>query len=338
MNRPLSALPTWIVRRLLTSLLLVFMILSAVFLVVRLAPGDPLDAVMASVEEGFTPAEVQDLRVRYGLHGSLLDQYGRWLADVLRLDLGMSLGQQRPVRDILQDSLPATLLLTMTAYVLHLLLALAAGVTMSRFRGRWPDHAIQTVGLAFYSVPGFWLGLMAIMLLCRQLGWFPAAGMHAPDAQFMSGGMRLLDLVHHLALPALTLALGSFMGTARYLRTSLDEVLGQDYILAARSRGISEQRVFYHHALRNSLLPMITLLGLHLPFLLGGAVVTEFIFGWPGMGRVTVDAIFARDYPVIMATTMTAATAVVLGSLLADILYRVADPRLGSSARERHLA
>ncbi len=323
-----SPLSAWVLRRLLTSVLLVFLVVSAVFFVVRLAPGDPMDAVIGSADRDLTPQEIRDIQVRYGLHEPLVKQYGRWLSGLLRLDLGISLGQQRPVRDILAGSVPATLLLTVTAYALHLVLALLAGVTMARQRGRWIDHGIQTVGLAFYSVPGFWLGLMAIMLLCRQLGWFPAAGMHAPDAQFMTSGQRFMDLLHHLVLPAATLALGSFMGTARYLRASLDEVLAQDYILAARSRGVPENRIFYHHALRNALLPMITLLGLHLPFLLGGAVVTEFIFGWPGMGRVTVDAIFARDYPVIMATTLTAALSVVLGSLLADILYRVADPRL----------
>jgi peptide/nickel transport system permease protein len=331
MARSRTALPIWILRRLLTSLLLVFLILSVVFVVVRLAPGDPMTTVLASTEEGFTEEEILDLRERYGLVGSLGDQYLRWIKGLLQLDLGMSLGQQRPVRDILADTIPPTLLLTSTAYALHLLLALGAGVAMSRFRGRWPDHGLQAAGLAFYSVPGFWLGLMAIMLLSRQLGWFPVSGMYSPDAQFMSGGARFLDLLHHLILPAGTLALGSFMGTARYLRASLDEVLGQDYILAARSRGVPERRVFLHHALRNALLPVITLLGLHLPFLLGGAVVTEVIFSWPGLGRVTVDAIWSRDYPVIMATTLAAAGSVVLGSLLADILYRAADPRLGSA-------
>jgi peptide/nickel transport system permease protein len=152
--------------------------------------------------------------------------------------------------------------------------------------------------------------------------------MQAPDASYLGWWARQADLWHHLALPVITLALGSFIGTARYLRTSLDEVLGQDYILAARARGLSSRRVLWRHGLRNALLPVVTLLGLSLPFLLGGAVVVEVVFGWPGMGRVAIEAVWARDYPVIMGTTLMSAVTVVAGSLLADILYRWADPRV----------
>ncbi len=218
--------------------------------------------------------------------------------------------------------MPATLLLTLFGYVLHLVLALGGSMSDGPPAPAARRAAAAGAGPGLYAVPAFWLGLMAIMLFSRQLGWFPASGMQSTDAGFMSTPDRWLDTAHHLVLPACTLALGSFMGTARYLRASLNEALGQDYILAARSRGIPESRIFRHHALRNALLPLITLVGLSLPFLLGGAVVTEVVFGWPGMGRVTVDAIFARDYPVVMATTLTAAVMVVLGSLLADLLYR----------------
>jgi peptide/nickel transport system permease protein len=152
--------------------------------------------------------------------------------------------------------------------------------------------------------------------------------MQAADAAFLPAGARLADLLHHLVLPVLTLALGSFMGTARHLRASLAEVMAQDHILAARARGLPERTVLIRHGLRNALLPVITLAGLSLPFLLGGAVVVEIVFGWPGMGRVTLEAIWARDYPVIMATTTVAAVTVVAGSLLADVLYRWADPRV----------
>ena len=316
---------SWLVRRILTSLLLVFLVVTAVFFVVRLAPGDPLDQV---VTQRFGPEERQLMRQRYGLDQPLADQYLRWLQDLAGGDFGMSFDQQRPVREILAQTLPATLLLTISAYGLHLLLAVAAALVMVRFRGRWLDHLVQGTGLAFYSVPGFWLGLMAIMLLSRQAGWFPPAGMYSADAAFMGGARRFFDLLHHLTLPVLTLALGSFMGTARYLRSSLEEALDQDYILAARSRGIPERTILMRHALRNALLPVITLVGLSIPFLLGGAVVTEVVFGWPGMGRVTVNAIWTRDYPVIMATTLVAALTVVAGSLIADILYTRADPRV----------
>lgn len=321
----------WLARRILTSLLLVYLVVTAVFFLVRLAPGDPLDTALEMAEEGLGPAEKAAMRQRYGLDEPLMGQYLRWLANLARGDFGLSLDQQRPVNAILRETVPRTLLLTGTAYLLHLVLALGVALAMVRWRGRWPDRWLQGGGLALYSVPGFWLGLMAIMLFSRQWGWFPAGGMQATDAAFMTAGQRFFDLLHHLALPVITLALGSFMGTARYLKSSLTDSLEQDYILAARSRGIPESRILNRHALRNALLPLITLVGLSLPFLLGGAVVTEVIFGWPGMGRVTVDAIFNRDYPVVIATTLVAALMVVVGSLLADILYTRADPRVGSS-------
>jgi peptide/nickel transport system permease protein len=322
---------SWLVRRFALSVLLVFLLLSAVFFLVRLAPGDPLDQV---VEENLGPENRELMRRHLGLDQSLARQYLHWLGAWTQGDLGTSLSQQRSVASILAEAVPATLLLTVMAYLLHLLLALAAALTMTKTAGRTADGLVQFLGLTLYSMPTFWLGLMMIMLFSRQWGWFPAGGMHAPDAPFLGTGARLLDLVHHLALPVITLALGSFMGTARYLRTTLAEVLEQDYVLSARARGIPEDRILLNHALRNALLPVITLFGLHFPFLLGGAVVVEVVFGWPGMGRVAIEAIWARDYPVIMATTLVSAVTVVAGSLLADILYRWADPRVRYTGEE----
>ncbi|MCK9994884.1 MAG: ABC transporter permease [Candidatus Krumholzibacteria bacterium] len=322
---------SWLARRVAVSAFLIFVLLSAVFFIVRLAPGDPMDQV---VEENLGPDDRELIRRQMGLDESLPSQYLHWLAASSRGDFGTSLSQQRSVGHIIGEALPATLLLTVTAYLLHLLLALGAAVAMVARPGRSLDHWIQGVGLTLYSLPAFWLGLMMIMLLSGKLGWFPAGGMHAPDSRYLDWWPWLVDLAHHLVLPVATLALGSFIGTARYLRTSLADVLGQDYILAARARGLSERRILFRHALRNALLPMITLLGLSLPFLLGGAVVVEVVFGWPGMGRVAIEAIWARDYPVIMATTLVSAVTVVAGSLLADILYRWADPRVRHTERE----
>jgi peptide/nickel transport system permease protein len=322
---------SWLARRVAVSALLIFVLLSAVFFIVRLAPGDPLDQV---VEENLGPDNRELIRRQMGLDEPLFRQYLHWLAASSRGDFGTSLSQQRSVTGIIGEALPATLLLTVTAYLLHLLLAVGAAMAMAARPGRPLDHWIQGVGLTLYSLPAFWLGLMLIMLLSGKLGWFPAGGMHAPDARYLGWWAWLADLLRHMVLPVATLAVGSFMGTARYLRTSLAEVLDQDYILAARSRGLSERRILFRHALRNALLPVITLLGLSLPFLLGGAVVVEVVFGWPGMGRVAIDAIWARDYPVIMATTLVSAVTVVAGSLLADILYRWADPRVRLAGQE----
>jgi peptide/nickel transport system permease protein len=169
---------------------------------------------------------------------------------------------------------------------------------------------------------------MLILVFARQLGWLPAGGLQSPDAEFLAPAARLADRVRHAVLPVSLLALSWAPGTARYIRNSVTEALGQDYVLAARARGLPERVVLWRHALRNGLLPFVTLLGLQLPVLLGGAVATEAIFAWPGMGRVTIEAVWARDYPVVMATTFLSGSLVVLGSLLADLLYGIVDPRV----------
>lgn len=320
----------WLGQRILSSLLLVFLLITAVFFVVRLAPGDPLDLVIC---EGFRGQDRVAISQQYGLDQSLPRQYVRWMGDLLSGDMGVSLAKHQPVSEIIAGTLPVTLLLTISAYVLQLLLAIAAAVIMSTRRGSLGDGLIQTTGLFFYSVPAFWLGLIFIMFFSGWLGWLPTGGMHAADVAFMSSWQRFLDLLLHMILPVLTLALSMFMGTARYLRTSLDEVLQQDYILAARARGVGHWPIMFRHALPNALMSLVTLVGLHLPFLLGGAVVVEVVFGWPGMGQVTVNAIGERDYPLIMITTLVAALAVVLGSLLADIFYMKVDPRVSLSGK-----
>ncbi len=321
----------FVARRLLSSLLLVLLLLTAVFFIVRLAPGDPLDLVAA---EEWRPEDREAVGKRYGLDRSLPEQYFIWLGNLVRGDAGVSLSRHEPVSTILAETLPVTLLLTTSGYALHLLLAIGAALHLSARRGRASAEILQGAGLFLYSVPSFWLGLMLIMIFAGWLGWLPTGGMHAADAAFLGGWARFVDLLRHMVLPVLTLGLGMFMGTARYLRNSLDEILQQDYILAARARGVPWARVLWRHALPNALLPLVTLLGLHLPFLLGGALVVEVVFGWPGMGTLTVDALGQRDYPVIMMTTLVAGLAVVGGSLLADLLYMVVDPRVRLRSRE----
>ena len=319
----------WVLQRIATTALLLVVLMSAVFWIVRLAPGDPLDQM---VSEGMSRADQTLMRQQLGLDGSLAGQYLHWAGAALQGDWGNSISQHRPVRDILAETVPATLVLTVTAYLAHLLLALVVGMGMAVGRGRALERWLNLTGLTLYSLPSFWLGLMAILVLGAKAGWFPLGGMHAPDEAFMGPWTGFLDLCRHLVLPAGVLALVSYMGTARFLRASLEEALDQDYILTARARGIPERLVLWRHALRNALLPLVTQMGLHLPFLLGGAVVVESVFGWPGMGRVTVDAIWSRDYPLIMATTSLAAMLVVTGSLLADIGYHLLDPRIRIAA------
>jgi peptide/nickel transport system permease protein len=302
-----------------------------VFFVIHAAPGDPLNQY---TDPDLDAAQRAAIARSLGLDRSVVEQYLSWLgAAILHGDLGRSLHWHRSVTGILAEAIPNTLLLTVSAYLIYLLLGVGGGLLLARYRGHPLERAATVAGLTVYSLPTFWLGLMMILLFCRQLGWFPASGMHAPDAVFLSALRRFLDLLHHLVLPAVLLGVGSAMGTARYLSHSLAEVLGQDYILAARAKGLPERVVLGRHALRNALLPVITLVGLSFPFLLGGSVVAEVIFAWPGMGRVAVEAIFARDYPVIMGTTALSATMVVIGNLVADLLYALADPRVRLGGR-----
>ncbi len=316
----------YLVRRLTSSLLLILALLSGVFFLIHAVPGDPVD-LYAHPELDDQQREL--IRHRLGLDRPLWRQYVQWLgAIVWQRDFGTSLRTLRPVKEILGEAIPNTLRLTLSAYLVYLGLAVLGGVLLARHHGHPLERTATLLGLAVYSLPAFWLGLMLILVFSRNLGWFPAGGMMSPDAAFLPWYARLLDQLHHLVLPVVVLGLGSAMGAARYLSNSLLEVFGQDYILAARAKGLPERTVLWKHALRNGLLPVITLLGMSFPFLLSGAVVTEVIFAWPGMGRVAVDAIWARDYPVIMATTALAAVMVVLGNLLADVLYGWADPRV----------
>lgn len=313
-------------KRLFTTLTTILGLLTAVFCVLHMVPGDPVDLIH---EPDLEWGDRALIRERLGLDQPLLKQYGRWISDVLlHGDFGYSLRQHRPVSAIIAEAVPNTLLLTIPALVLHLALAIAAGVWMAQRRGRPAERIANLAGLWVYSLPEFWLGLMLILVFAQQLGWLPAGGMASPDAPFLPWPRRVLDLLWHLILPLGLLAFGSAIGTARYVRNSVATALTQNYILAARARGLSERTVLWRHALRNGLLPVITLLGLSLPFLLGSSVVVETVFAWPGMGQVTIQSIYGRDYPVIMATTFLAGTLVVVGSLVADLLYRWADPRV----------
>jgi peptide/nickel transport system permease protein len=199
-------------------------------------------------------------------------------------------------------------------------------------RGGWVDRGITFVALTLYSMPAFWLGLMLLLVFAFRLGWLPAGQMGSIDHAALPLGARFWDTLRHLLLPVLVLSLGGVAATARYMRAALLEVLSQDYVRTARAKGLAESRVVWVHALRNALLPAATLLGLSFPALIGGALVVEYVFAWPGMGRLTVDALFARDYPIIMATTFLSAVMVVTGNLVADLLYAGLDPRIRLSA------
>jgi peptide/nickel transport system permease protein len=316
----------FLLRRLAASLLLFLLILTVAFFILRLIPGDPLTLFEGQQR---TPEQQQRLRKIYGLDRPLLEQYGVWLGSVaLRGDWGISLSQQRPVTAILLDALPATAILAFAALGVEYIAALLLGVAAARRRGSAADHAIRVGTLFLNSQPVFWLGLMAILLFSYVWPVLPASHMHSVDAELMSPAGRFWDLLRHLTLPALVTGLSAAGATARFVRANLIEIMSQDYIRAARAKGLSELRVVWVHGMRNAAVSLIQLFALTLPGLLSGSLITEVVFSWPGLGQLTFNAILTRDYPLILAATAFSALLVVLGNLLADVLHALVDPRI----------
>jgi peptide/nickel transport system permease protein len=267
-------------------------------------------------------------RINAGLDRPIHEQYVRYLAHLSKGDLGDSFSERRPVWEALAERIPATLILALTALVIDFSLGIFLGAMQGARPGSRVDDSFSAVTLTLYSVPVFWLGLVLMLVFAQNLGWFPLSGAKSPvgyDQLPLLG--KLWDRIHHLMLPALTLGLVGAAGTARYQRAAMMDVIGRDFIRTARAKGIPEKLVVFRHALRNSLLPIITLFGLSFPILLSGAVLVESVFGWPGLGRFVVDAISNRDYPVVTGAAIVAASMVMVGNLLADLLYLIVDPR-----------
>jgi peptide/nickel transport system permease protein len=321
----------FILRRLLGAIPLLIGIATIIFFVLRLAPGDPTTFYF---NPNIPPDVIEQLRRNLGLDQPLHIQYVRWMMSFFTGDFGYSFAQSRPVRDILMEALPNTLMLTGTALVLVFVIGILIGVVQAVRQYSIFDSSSSVISLFFYSMPSFWLALMLMLvfsLKAHQWGWpiaLPPTGITSVDYEFMTTGEKIWDRISHLILPVSTLTLALAAGVARYTRGQMLEVIRQDYIRTARAKGLPERTVIMKHALRNSLLPVITLLGLYLPLLFSGAVFIEVIFAWPGMGRIIFDAIFQRDYPLVMATSFAFAVIVVIGNLLADVLYAVADPRI----------
>jgi peptide/nickel transport system permease protein len=320
----------WLLRRLAAAFAIVLAVVSFAFIAIHLAPGTPF-----LPEEGrlINPAAVARLRARFGLDRPLPEQYVRYLAALAHGDLGESFSQRRPVSQAIASAIPSTIRLAGAALVIDFLLGIALGVFQAARARRRSDAALTSATLFLYSLPVFWLGLVLLLVFGQWLHWLPVGGetdlVLYPYLSFFG---RLFDRLKHLALPALTLGVIGAAGTARFQRAALLEVLGQDFIRTARAKGLTQSAVLIRHALRDALLPVIALLGLALPFLLTGAVLIETVFAWPGLGKLATDAIAARDYPLVLAATLLASVAVVIGSLVADVLTAIADPRVRLTA------
>ena len=310
-----------IIRRLLQSIPVFIGITIISFALIHAVPGGP--TARLELDADIRPEDIARIRANMGLDKPVWQQYLIWVGNLLRGDLGISYIDQRPVAKQIRERLPKTILLTGTALLLSIGLALPIGVIAAVKQYSWLDNIITVFSTAGISLPSFWLGLMCILIFAVRLRWLPSGGVVTIGQPF-----SMPDLLKHLVMPAFVLATISIAGWSRYIRGSMLEVIRQDYVRTARAKGLRERLVIVRHALRNALIPVATLMGLSIPNLVGGALITETIFSWPGIGRLAWHATTKRDYPIIMGVVVMATLVVILGNLAADIAYGILDPRI----------
>ena len=296
------------------------------FMLVRAAPGDPA-LVMAGQSGATDAAFLERVRADYGLDKPMATQLVTYLGKIVTLDLGYSHRQQRTVASAIAERLPATLLLTLSAFAISLVGGVVLGALAGVRAGKLSDTLISLLALVFYATPVFWLGLMLVLLFSVQLGWLPAFGYQTIGTS-ISGWAAVADKLRHLALPAFTLGMLYLAIYARLMRSSIIEVSHQDYVKTARAKGASEGRILWRHMLRNALLPVVTMAGVQAGTLIGGSVVIETVFAWPGLGRLTYDAVLQRDYQVMLGVFLVLSVLVIFFNWVTDLLYRVIDPRI----------
>ena len=318
----------YIAKRLLFMIPLLFGITIICFTVMHLAPGSPTD-LQTQMNPRASVEMKERLRAMYDLDKPLPEQYIRWVGKLAVFDLGVSFStDRRPVADKILERLPITILLNVLSLLLILVVAIPLGVLSAVRQDSLFDRVAGVIVFIGFAVPTFWLALLLMILFGVHLGWLPISGIRSLNSEYLPPGMALWDLIRHLILPVLLAAFGGLAGLSRYMRANMLEVIRQDYILTARAKGLSERVVIYRHALRNALLPVITILGLSVPGLIGGSVIFETIFAIPGMGQLFYMAVMSRDYPVVMGILFIGAVLTLLGNLIADVSYALADPRI----------
>ena len=316
----------WITRLVAT----VLVIATFNFILVRAAPGDPAQ-VMAGQSGASDPKILADLRSEYGLDQPYYVQLASYLKRIVTFDFGYSYRQRRSVLTLIGERLPATLLLTLTAFGLAVFLGAGLGALAGLVAGSAADSLFTVLSLVLYATPVFWLGLILVLLFSVTLGWLPAFGYETINAR-MTPAARVLDVLKHLVLPASSLAAVYLAIYARLMRSSIIDVAHQDFIKTARAKGLSGMRIVFGHMLRNALVPVVTVAGMQAGALIGGAVVVETVFAWPGLGRLTYDAVLQRDYPVLLGIFLILSVIVIAFNLITDLLYRVIDPRMSAKA------
>jgi peptide/nickel transport system permease protein len=318
----------YIIKRLLFVIPMLIGITLICFVVMHLAPGSPTD--METQMNPKVSAEMKErLRAMYDLDKPLHLQYLNWAKKLLVLDMGTSFSSdRRPVSDKILERLPITIILNVLSMLIILLVAIPIGVLSAVRQNSLFDRITGVFVFIGFAMPTFWLALLLMILFGVQLGWLPISGIRSLNYEYLPAGKAFLDLIKHLIMPVLLSAFGGLAGFSRYMRANMLEVIRQDYITTARAKGLSEQVVIYKHALRNALLPVVTILGLSVPGLIGGSVIFETIFAIPGMGQLFYMAVMSRDYPTVMGILFIGALLTLLGNLLADVSYALVDPRI----------
>jgi len=294
------------------------------FLLIHAAPGDPVHMLAG---DAATPEYVERVRREFGLDRSIAVQLATYVQKLTHGDLGSSFVHRQPVADLIVARLPPTILLMGTALLISVSIGVSLGMLAAWRPNSWLDHATRIVSVTGFSLPIFWLGQLLLLVFALWLNWFPVQGMQSLRAP-MTGMGRWLDLLRHLALPAVTFAVYNIALLGRLTRTTMVELLREDFVRTARSKGLSERRVFVKHAFRNAMIPLVTVVGTNLGLLLMGSVLTETVFGWPGLGRLMYEALYGRDYPVLMGLFVCVSAAVVLANLVTDLAYARLDPRI----------
>ncbi|MEO2075893.1 MAG: ABC transporter permease [Bacillus sp. (in: firmicutes)] len=314
----------YLIKRLLQSIPILIGISIMTFAIMQLAPGNPMQTM---IDPKISAEEIERAQENLGLNDSLPAQYFTWITQILQGNLGYTIKTGQPVGQLILERLPATLLLTGTAFIIAFVLGVPLGVYSATKRNKLPDYVLTVMSFIGISIPSFFFGLGMIFIFALKLGWLPTSGMVTIGADY-TGFALFMDYFKHVIMPALVLALPTVAVVMRFTRSSMLEVLNQEYIRTADSKGLSKAKVYLKHALRNALIPVITIFGLSIPFLFGGAYITEHIFNWPGMGSLGIQSIVAREYPVIMALNLFTSILVMAGNLLADVMYAWADPRI----------
>jgi peptide/nickel transport system permease protein len=317
----------YLIRRLMMMVPLLLGISLLSFIIMQLAPGDPA-ALKAGMNPHVDPNYILKLRASYGLNDPLMTQYWHWLVRICRLDFGTSFMDNRPVLDVIAERLPATFLLSGLSLVLLFVIAVPMGVAAAYYQNSWLDRSVSVFAFIGYSVPSYWFALLLMLFFGVQMNLLPISGMMSTEADYLPWYEKIGDLLSHLILPLVVTTFSGLASVSLYARTSMLEVIRQDYIRTARAKGLSETQVVFKHALRNALIPIVTVMGLSLPGLIGGSFIIETLFAWPGMGQLGLQSVFTHDYPLIMGIGVITAVLTLLGNLLADIAYALLDPRI----------